>query len=357
MSQLTRERAFFADLPALYTGRSAKKIGLLLAVAGTVLFPMWSARSAGADTAAQSTTEDAWYRPPPSCGLVNGCGPAAPVPPVSPYPAHTLHVDVTAGVEDARTYLKFDPTTPTDATLTGGAMVLPIAPNADGSLQPETSTVTACLAVEAFAPGEGTMTAPPAVDCATSAPATYTAGPPAALTVDLTPFLLRWKSGAPNDGIALLPASTTAPGTTWHVAFSAHDRTGSDVPPPQITVRYDPPPAPIETAPVGGTPAFDAAAGDVVTGGAALGGGLGSVAVPAPIAGASPIVGQSKLPAVVRRSQSISDVAGPAFAYPVVFAAPLLLLALGGYFGWALTQPVEMNLRVEMNQPVELPQH
>ena len=30
---------------------------------------------------------------------------------------------------------------------------------------------------------------------------------------------------------------------------------------------------------------------------------------------------------------------GPGFAYPIVFALPLLLLALIGYFGWVLTRP------------------
>lgn len=35
----------------------------------------------------------------------------------------------------------------------------------------------------------------------------------------------------------------------------------------------------------------------------------------------------------------IAGVGGPGFAYPVVFVAPLLLLALVGYFGWVLNRP------------------
>jgi hypothetical protein len=32
---------------------------------------------------------------------------------------------------------------------------------------------------------------------------------------------------------------------------------------------------------------------------------------------------------------------GPGFAYPIVFGLPLVLLALGGYLGRALTRPVD----------------
>jgi hypothetical protein len=39
--------------------------------------------------------------------------------------------------------------------------------------------------------------------------------------------------------------------------------------------------------------------------------------------------------------QPVADIGGPGFAYPVVFALPLLLFAIGGYLGRALTQPVE----------------
>jgi hypothetical protein len=50
----------------------------------------------------------------------------------------------------------------------------------------------------------------------------------------------------------------------------------------------------------------------------------------------APIVAQSQRPVV----QSVAQVGGPGFAYPVVLVLPLLLLALGGYLGWALTRPV-----------------
>jgi hypothetical protein len=37
----------------------------------------------------------------------------------------------------------------------------------------------------------------------------------------------------------------------------------------------------------------------------------------------------------------VVEIGGPGFAYPVVFILPLLLLVIGGYLGWALTQPVD----------------
>jgi hypothetical protein len=39
--------------------------------------------------------------------------------------------------------------------------------------------------------------------------------------------------------------------------------------------------------------------------------------------------------------QPVADVGGTGFAYPAVFALPLILLVIGGYLGRALTQPVE----------------
>jgi len=329
---------------------------LVAVIAAMALFPMWTVRSAHAAVtstavASPAVTEDGWYAPPPTCALPSGCGPVSPTPsPVDRYPAHTLHVGVTGGIEDARTYLKFDPALPDGATPTKSTLTMPIAPSGDGSVQPETAMVVACLATAPFSPGEGTVGAPPAVDCNTSGPAEYAAGPPATLTVDLSPFLVRWKDTA-NNGIVLLPSPRTAPGTTWHVAFSAHDRAGSDVPPASIEVRYDPAPtAPASAA----TEPEPEPAPDVVTGGSRIGGLLGSALVaPPPSSAAAPIVDESKVPRVVRRPRLVGQVGGPGFAYPVVFAAPLLLLMLGAYFGWALTQPVDVSVQMRSAPAME----
>jgi len=255
-----------------------------------------------------------------------------------------MHVGVTAGIEEARTYLKFEPATPEGSTQTGGTLTIPVGPTGDGSSAPETATVVACLAVAPFSPGEGTVAAPPAVDCTTTSAATYAAGPPATLTVDLTPFLVRWRDGGANNGIALVPAPNAAPAATWHVAFSAHDRTGSAVPPPGIELHFDGTPAP-PAASTDAPSAVDEPATDVIiTPGSGITGLLGAPVFAPPASAASPIVGQSKSPDVVSSPRLVGRV-GPGFAYPVVLAAPLVLLALAGYLGWALTQPVALPQR------------
>jgi hypothetical protein len=43
--------------------------------------------------------------------------------------------------------------------------------------------------------------------------------------------------------------------------------------------------------------------------------------------------------------RTVAGIRGPGYAYPVVFGLPLVLLVLGGYLGWALTQPVESAQR------------
>src|SRR5207244_8268599 len=112
------------------------------------------------------------------------------------WPAGALHVGLSAGVEDARTYLKLDlGPVPSDATLTGGTLTLPIAPAADGTSSPEAAKVVVCFATAPFAASQGSPAPPPAVDCTTSAPAQFAAGPPPVLTVDLAPFASRWAAG------------------------------------------------------------------------------------------------------------------------------------------------------------------
>jgi hypothetical protein len=61
-----------------------------------------------------------------------------------------------------------------------------------------------------------------------------------------------------------------------------------------------------------------------------------------PFASAAPIVEQAQQP---DRVAPVVSVGGPGFAYPVVFALPLVLLGLGGYLGWALTRPVLVPAR------------
>jgi hypothetical protein len=73
--------------------------------------------------------------------------------------------------------------------------------------------------------------------------------------------------------------------------------------------------------------------GDFVGGTSTLGDFASPAGTPSPVA---EIIAQSQRPAV----QPVAQVSGPGFAYPVILVLPLLLLALGGYLGWALTRPV-----------------
>ena len=100
-----------------------------------------------------------------------------------------------------------------------------------------------------------------------------------------------------------------------------------------------PAPPPVEeTPPAEATEPPPADLGDVTGGEGAVSGFETSADLSA--AGASPvdqIVSQSQRP-IVPASQVSGG--GPGFAYPIVLALPLLLLALGGYLGWVLTRPV-----------------
>jgi hypothetical protein len=304
-----------------------RRLLVLVAVVGGLWF-LAPGAPARAETTNAAVTEDAWYAPLPTCLLPIGCGPTESVPATSRYPAGTRHVGLTAGVEDARSYLKLDLLgVPPLATFTGGTLTIPIGPTEDGSATPEAAQVVACLATAPFAASEGSPAPPPPVDCATSAPAQYQPGPPAVLVVDLTPFAARWASGTENNGIALLPATGAAPGTTWHVAFSSRDRAGSSVAAPRAELNYEPVPAPVPEP----EPLIEESVDLGVFG------ELAPALTPPPASPAAAIVQQSEGPS---RVLPVVEFGGPGFAYPVVMAMPLILLALGGYLGWALTQPV-----------------
>ena len=306
---------------------------LLMLVLGALLFvPL---RGARADTTTASTTEEGWYRTPPTCVLPVGCGPTDSLPPVSQYPAGTLHVGVFAGTEEARTYLKLDlGVIPAGGRVRGGTLTLAVAPAADGTASPETAQMLACWVNAPFAAAEGSLATPPSIDCANAPLVTYVAGPPAVFTIDLANFASRWAAGETNDGIAVVPVPGQGPGATWHVAFSARTRAGSDVPPARATLEYEPPQAsePEVAPPIVDEPSFDEFEVEVPFTESPL-----LALSPPPASPAAPILAETRAP------DSFTPVfaeGGPGFAYPIVMVAPLVLLALGGYLAWALTQPV-----------------
>ena len=322
--------------------------GLSVPLAGLLALPAAAAvpgEGASSGTTTARTATDAWYSASAACTSgPTGCLPAGA--PTSPYPAKTLHVGVLAGQEEARAYLSLDLAgLPAGTALTGGTLQLPIAGIEDGSRGSDAATVQACLVTASFKDDvEGSTEAPPKTDCkkATST-ATYVAAAgskPEMLTVDLAPFAAAWSSGALQQGIALLPAADTSPGSAWHVAFSAHDRAGSSVPAPTAQVAY----------------ASSAAAGDsfdeptFAAPAAATNSSSASFAAPAlaptseslpaaPLPAAQPEVAPQTPP--VAPAQQLTPqafVGGGGFAYPGVFLVPVLLAGAAGWLGRALTR-------------------
>jgi hypothetical protein len=171
----------------------------------------------------------AWYQPNPTCAQASGCVTtgALPVPPpvdipLSPYPAGSMHVGYDAGQETARSYLAF-PYSGVDGTVTAATLDVPLdLTAADGSTQPETSKVQACLVSAAITPTEGSIAQPPQVSCDQHALLSYVETPTPHLHADLAPLLTGLLT---TSGIALLPDNTKVTQTdAWRVVFSSAGR-------------------------------------------------------------------------------------------------------------------------------------
>jgi len=101
--------------------RAFAGVGLALVVAVCSTDPS----PAGAGTPYLVRTKmEAWYH---GASTPAGPRPGVPTPPVSPYPAGTLHVGTSGGTEDARTYVALDDAAlPSGAHVTGGTLTLPV---------------------------------------------------------------------------------------------------------------------------------------------------------------------------------------------------------------------------------------
>jgi len=253
------------------------------------------------------------------------------LPAGSRYPARTLHVGVAAGIEEARTYLKLDLSeVPSDASLIAATLAVPLAGSDAGTFNPASARVAACMVTAPFPVVEGSRSPPPTVDCSMATAAVVT---PAELVVDLTSIATRWTSGEANHGVALLPGQGDTPGATWHLAFTAGTATATlqhEAAPP--SAPSDEPSAvpaseaPIESPAVGVDPTLF---------------GPTEVLVPRPPQSpAAAIIAETEVP---EPFLAATRTGGPGFAYPIVMAVPLVLLALGGYLAWALSQPVTVR--------------
>jgi hypothetical protein len=301
--------------------RMTKRAGpaaLLLAVAAAVLWPL------GAHAADDGGVEvfmdaEAWYLELPPCTSLLDC---SPLPPLNAYPKNTLHVAVLGVQEMARTDVSFNFTLPLGAELTAGVLTLPIDPEpADGSLLPGRANMVACLVTANIEPVRGSLAAPPPADCGTSAPALWNEQK-MEFTVNLGPFVSKWVGG--RGTIALMPAAELPNPELWHVVFYDTEEESKTAPPIKVTLEYT-------TTGGAETPPLPPQAQSEVPG---FTGGVGfgpfpqpSTPAPAPLP-TQPVV-QPLYP---------GGFAGPGFAYPLVWALPLVILAGFGALGRALTK-------------------
>jgi hypothetical protein len=259
------QRTFMAKHAQVRRRSVLPRVGLLLAGAALpLLWPLTAPaegvppeRSTGsARTLTVADAAEAWYATSPIdvCSSPLGCPPEQA--PTSPYPADTLHVGVAGGQETARTYLLPDLTgLPYGATGVTGVMTLPVASgNQDGTQSAGTATLKACLATKPVTDGaQGSTSASPSVDCNTSATPVYDAKKDV-FTLDVSPFLAAWSTGAVPYGIALVPATDKAqPTDVWHVTFNGRHRAKTHHIATVIT--YSPPPPITGTGGPVGTPA------------------------------------------------------------------------------------------------------
>src|SRR4051794_40324353 len=329
-------------------------VALALPVVGLLASPAGASvpkQDAASGTATVPMAVDAWYSASAACtSSPAGCLPAGD--PASPYATKTLHVGVVAGQEESRTYLSPDLLSlPPGTALTGGTLRLPIAGADDGTRAADTATVQACLVTAAVKDdAEGSTDAPPAVDCKkATAPAKYVAAArsaPELLTVDLSPFASAWASGSLQQGIALLPAADTSPVSGWHIAMSAHDRTGSTVPAPTAQVTYATSAATtdaVDTVSLGAPSTANTGSSSVSFAAAPLAPQSDALPVAPPVASQPDVAPQAAPVAPAQRQLTPQAFVGGGFRYPGVFLLPLLLVAAAGWLAHALTR--DLNSR------------
>lgn len=300
-------------------------------VVGSASFGFLPLAHADSSQSVASGTE-AWYQPNPTCQLPTGCEgvgslPVAPPtqpPALTPFPARSMHVAVSAGQETARTYLSFN--LPLfDGTLTGASLDVPLdTTQQDGSLNPEQSKIVVCTFQGLLTSADASVGTPPTAQCDQHAAAKYVATPTPHLHADLSTLVSNLANGA---GVVLLPdAASTTQTDAWHVVFSAHDRSdAAKTPPATMNVTL----APLPVPPV--APQVNAPAPQVQT----------PVLAPAPL---PPVPAQAVQPPTVP-NQPAPVAAVPqartitvGYAYPVVWLLPLAFLLIVPIVARSLTR-------------------
>ena len=332
--------------------------GGLTAAALVLPVPVASAQTAPVTS---PMAAESWYRTTPLdvpsdgnplCDLpvAAACTPVPEVGVPSQYAADTLHVGVTGGSEESRSFVSLNLSVlPVGAEIAGGTLFLPVATDPQsGTVLPETATLRACLVTAAVKDAvDGAITGAPDADCDTTSPATFRAAEgaqPPVFSIDLAPFAQTWRFGAAS--LALVPAEEQAEGATWHVAFSRRERQADGAVP--ITAKLelrdagagfdlgplDDGPSPASVG-VPGSSGFDSGSLPASDPGTSF------AAPPIPDAASSPAASTAGPP---QGTVPVASVLSGPFSYPAVFLLPLLAAVAVGWAGRAFTRdliPVE----------------
>lgn len=316
--------------------RRASVVCLLLFALSLWAPPAWT--QTAPEKTKTGTSLEAWY-------YVADDSQQDPVPlpvvpdPVNPYGEDTLHVGITAGREESRTYVTLDVTDlPATFKLVEGKLVMPIAPD-NGTIGAEDSRVQVCLALPPAKSAEGSFEEPPEVDCKTKSPAGYRAKPFPRLEADLTPF----EDDLTFSALAIVPSERAVEKQdTWHVAFYGKKNETEGAKPIMaelsfVEEEFD---VPALADPVTGdvpssTGDFNTGVGNIGDFGTAPSSDTGAGSAPT----GDPDDGGESAPAAVAQPQT-APLTATKPGYNIVWAVPPLLLALYFYFGSALTSRV-----------------
>lgn len=341
------------------------RVGARLSVAAAlVVLGVWPAEAGGTqETVRVGSLAEAWYEQPDTeavaplpeapavpdpCTLPVGCPPALPVPAPVPevpapaavaYPANTLHVEAVGGQRTALAYLVPDLTMlPADATVRSGKLVLPVNEEpTSGNLNLAAVRLRACLTTEPVTDGAtGSPSGAPAFDCkAATAPAVLDAKANH-FEVDLAAFIAEWTSGAPNHGVALLPAADLAPESTWHLAINGSRVESGKGAVSVLRIQLpapDPSPAP-EPSP--SLPLPPSGTGSIYTP------PVVSVPATAPVP-AGPVALEA--PPAAISAAPFTLLSSPWYTYRGVVFLPLAFLISLGWTGRSLTRPLASRAR------------
>lgn len=266
---------------------------------------------------------EAWYNTSGAklCSSPVGCPPVTL--PGDDFAANTLHVGVSLGTTSAVTYVLPDLSAFLGSGLPStGSMTLPLATvSGNGNSNQSTAVIEACLSKAAFPDGaQGSANTPPPTDCSVHGNLDYRGK---SFTLDLAPFLAAWQNGAPEYGIALMPASVGTT-TNWQVAFNGRRLAGA----PHIESSYGP------TSPTPASSfAFSSAAptsiptsvGSPSSPAAIAPTGSASTPVPSPALAVPSPEPRYTTPVAARPAPTVLLAASHGFQYPEIMLLPLLL--------------------------------